>query len=40
MISKNINEILVDNKDYSHVIDNLDNGLFIASDSDSDSDNE
>ena len=38
MVPKNINEILVNNKDYSHVIEDLDSGLFIASDSDTDSD--
>jgi|SaaInlStandDraft_6_1057023.scaffolds.fasta_scaffold04517_6 hypothetical protein len=40
MVPKNINEILVNNKDYSHIIDDLDSGLFIASDCDTDSDAE
>ena len=40
IVPKNINEILVDNKDYSNIIDDLDNGLFIVSDGESDSDND
>jgi len=40
IVAKNINEIKTKDHDYSHVIDDLDSGLFIASDSDTDSDSD
>ena len=40
IVSKNINEIKIKDHDYSHIIDDLDSGLFIASDSDTDSDSD
>ena len=40
LVPKNIKDINLINKDYSNVIDDLDNGLFLDSGSDSDSESE